>query len=259
MPVPALPPAQAPLHDVDGSGSLVGLMRASEVARLAAGAAVAHAPNPQFFLRHHPRGWEIGVVKGEVEGVKLDGTYWLPQLSLFTILPGASGCRTRGRHEAAEQVYLRAVMSERERGWTFIDPSTPIPAACLPTGIPAGGYLRELPCVDPKTGVRGVFHVEAWNVPHEVAPGEPHRLAFDHATYNLWRAWLVLTGQVTTPGRAVIEDIARRLQGRVERAELLDLPEEIRQRRVTAARTQLEATTTAKPPARAAAKAKADA
>lgn len=235
MAVPALPANTNPLASAAEVGSLAGAMRVSEINRLAPGARVVHAPNPPFFLRHHARGWDIGEVDGEVAGVKLSGSYWLPEMALFVIQPGAGGCRTRNKSEEFSGVYDRAVRNAREAGWNFIDPSADIPTECLPVGVPAGGYLRELPCVDPRTGAVGIFHCEAWNVPTLDAPGEPHRLVFERARHNRWRAWLVLTGQVHAPSAAVLGAIATRLHTRVERAELLQVPEEIRKRRVDAA------------------------
>jgi hypothetical protein len=181
-------------------------------------ARVIATPRPPFHLTHHPGAWEVVTVKGEVEGVKLDGPVWLPILStLASSTPGANLIRTRQPHEPVEAAYQHARHVDRDRGVVWLEPTDVIPASCLPAGVPEGGYIRAIQCFDPATSSSGVLHVEAWQVPAQTVPGQRQRFVMDMPKYNLWRAWLVIKGRVGVPLDYVREGLIGEQEQRLER------------------------------------------
>ena len=257
MPVPAAgaaskaspPPASAPV--AGASSSLLASM-ASDRATIGAPTRLLVAPNASVFLRHNPRCWEIDTVEGEVEGVKLDGAYWLPEVLLFPLTPGSNGVRTRQTNEPPETTFTDAVFSAEKKGWVFLSDQDVIPARYLPPGVPEGTYRRTLACQSPEEQIIGVYYCEPWKVPVEGIPGDRQRFQWHRESYNLWRASLVITGKIRPPTKFVLEEVATRLRARVDRVMILDLPEDVRQRKIKAAEAQAAQAEKAGAPARVA-------
>jgi hypothetical protein len=179
---------------------------------------------PPFLLRHHPSHWSA-----ESEG--LDGTYWLPEISILPLVPGAHLVKTRkGNEDPSESIKL-AVNTDANNGWTALDPSTPIPADCLPAGVPVGGYRRPVPCTDPLRGTPGTRHLEAWDVPKQWVPGSgAQKYVHDRASYNRWRLWLVMQGIIAPPTEDAIQALQQARSGRVARILARNPAEDIRAR-----------------------------
>lgn len=200
------------------------------VARVGAAVRLLARLKEPFFLRHHPRDWHSEVVSGTVGGVVLDGAYWLPGLTTLPIIPGCNGIRTLKKGEAdSPELAWQAAREKSEKpaqgGWIWCDPDEELPAECLPAGVVAGGYLRQLPCQDPQTGERGVRHQEVWSVPIATIPGDPQVFRFDRQKYNLWRAWLAIAGIVRPALEQVLERKRTMARDRVERTIALPLNE----------------------------------
>ena len=192
-------------------------------------------PNERFFLAHTPEEWEPEEVKGTVAGVKLDGVFWLPGISTRVLKPGAALVRTLQKGEPPEEQYAKAQDTARRNGWVWLDPVRHLPAECLPPGVPPGGYWRTMPCIDPRTRQLGEFHFEVWNLPAETLPGRRQRFSYHRPSFNLWRAWLVLTAQVRPPLDYLLESITNRMRDRIERVRSLPLPDNALQRKLSEA------------------------
>lgn len=169
------------------------------------------APNDPFLLRHHPLHWSA-----ESDG--LTETTWLPDISILPLTAGAHLVRTRKQGEAASESIKLAVNADANNGWTHLDPSMPIPAECLPTGVPVGGYRRPMPTIDPIKGTKGTAHLEAWDVPKAWVPGSGRqKYTHDVASYNRWRLWLVTEGIIAPPTDDALAAIAQSRGVRVDR------------------------------------------
>jgi hypothetical protein len=208
-------------------------------------------PNVRFFLAHTPEEWDPEPVKGTVAGVELDGVFWLPGISKRVLEPGAALIRTRQKGEPVEATYEHAQEVSRRMGWVWLDPNRHLPAECLPPGVPAGGYWRAMPCIHPQTQQQGDYNFEVWNLPAETLPGRTQRFAYHRASFNLWRAWLVLTGQVKPPLDFLLESIRGRMAERVERARALPLPDTALERTIRAAEAREAVYVEAKVPTKA--------
>lgn len=209
--------------------------------------------NDRFFYAHTPEEWEPEHVKGTVDGVALDGVFWLPGMARRVIATGAALIRTRQNLEPVEAAYQHAQDVSRRAGWVWLDPNRALPPECLPPGVPAGGYWRTMPCVDPATRQTGDYHFEVWKLPAETLPGRHQRFDFHRESYNRWRAWLVLTGQVKPPLDYLLESIKARMADRIERARTLPLPDNALDRKVKEAEARAMIFVDAEIPARAAA------
>ena len=199
------------------SPATLAAMRPSSPEAMADDTRIRATPNESFFLRHHPNQWELAT-----EG--LDGPTILPIIARHTILPGQSGIRTikEGQHPSA--AYKHAKRDDEDRGWVYLAPLDPIPAAMLPAGMPEGGYLRDLDCRDVHTTATGSYFLEAWDVPEAVPPGAVQTFRHDRAAYNRWRAWLVETGKVPQPAPAIKRALVGRVEQRLVEAETLVWP-----------------------------------
>lgn len=222
MPVPAA--IETDSAPVTASSSLAGMMVPGRVDDIASIPRILAEPNTRFFLAHHPGEWEVEHVKGTVLGVTFDGPLWLPMLSKRELQPGAALIRTKKAHEPPEETYRHARQLSEAGGWVWLDPVAKLPAECIPPGVVDGGYWREALCQHPQTGQRGTRHLEVWDVPVATLPGRPQSFVQDRARYNLWRASLVLSGQVSPPTDEVMGAMRDRMAGRVERAQTLPLP-----------------------------------
>lgn len=164
--------------------------------------AIIALPNSPFFLRHHRSNWEVSVT--------LDEPTILPEIAVFVLRPGVNGVRTTGPDEADNMAYRMAVRNEVDNhDWNFIDPAQPIPKECLPPGMPPGGYLRSPDCIHPLTGGTGTRFMEAWSVP---GPGDDGvtEFAFHRESYELWKLWLMQSGQIEGPTEKVRKKLAAR-------------------------------------------------
>jgi hypothetical protein len=164
-----------------------------------------------FLLRHHPLHWSA-----ESDG--LEATTWLPDISILPLVAGAHLVRTRKANEAASESIKLAVNADANNGWTHLDPATVIPAECLPTGVPVGGYRRPMPTQDPVKGEVGTVYLEAWAVPKQWVPGTGRqKYAYDRPSYNRWRLWLVTEGILAPPTEDVLLSIQQSRGVRVDR------------------------------------------
>ena len=216
-----------------GSDDLVSLMQAVDPSRSATVKRLAFAPNEEFFLRHHPAQWEP-----ESDG--LAEATWLPDISRLTLTPGAHLVRTRKRHEDPSETYKHAMNVDGNKGWVHLDPNAVIPADCLPAGIPAGGYLRAIPCKDPRSSAEGVRYVEAWDVPRAPVPGRPQKSTHNRAAYNRWRLWLVTSGQIKPPTDDVLAEMQATKAGRPARIGSVPRPEDLRKTLVAQAQAEVD-------------------
>jgi hypothetical protein len=200
--------------------ALAGLMRQATLGQTVAGGHISIGPNPTFFLRHHPRSWRVSTTLAQPT--------LLPDVTKHVISPGVNGCRTLGEHDEPQDAYENSVHRAEKRGFTYLSPIAPIPAACLPPGVPPGGYIRALDCRHPLTRVVGHYHTEAWNVPIATLPDEDQQFKFHLPTYELWLEWLVLSGQIAPPNERVIQTLRDRVRQHVERTRLLNVAPDIR-------------------------------
>jgi hypothetical protein len=219
MPVPDLPQAPATASPV--VGDLASLMRGASLGRLGGSALLAIAPNDAFFLRHHPRAWRVSST--------LEDPVFLPDVTKHVLAPGCNGVRTLGEHDEPSQAYEDSVHSAEKKGWLYLSPLDPVPADCLPAGVPEGGYLRALDCRHPLTRQAGQHHVEAWCVPIATLPDEDQQFRFDVASYERWLRYLVLSGQVAPPNERVVETMRSRVREHVARTQMLNVAPDIRE------------------------------
>lgn len=221
MPIPDLPGPLAPPPAAVAEAALAGMMRPSRFGQAAVAAGrVVIAPNDPFFLRHHPRAWRVSVTLPEPT--------FLPDVTMHIIAPGVNGVRTLSEGDLPEAAYEDSVHTGQKRGFTYLSPIAPIPADCLPPGVPSGPYIRELECVHPLTHRPGVYHVEAWNVPIETLPDEQQQFKFHLQSYERWLAYLVLSGQIAPPNERVAQTLRDRVREHVERTKLLNVAPDIR-------------------------------
>jgi hypothetical protein len=215
------------------AADLAAMMRAVDPAQTASVARLALAPNEQFFLRHHPGQWDA-------ESVGLTEVTWLPDISKLVLLPGAHLVRTRKKGDTPNETFRNALNVDGNKGWVHLDPNDAIPADYLPAGVPAGGYLRSLPCKDPRSSAEGVRYVEAWDVPRAPVPGQPQKFKYDRGAYNRWRLWLVTSGKIKPPTEDVLGEMQAAKAGRPARVASLPIPDDLRRIRVEAAEAVLQ-------------------
>ena len=178
-------------------------------------------PNERFFLRHWPREWECEEVDGKA--------CWLPCLGPHILKPGTDNIRTLARHESHKPhlAFEMSVMNARREGWVYIDPEVPVPTECLPDGVPEGGYLRALDCVN-KAGVGGTKWVEAWEIPVPTLPGERQQWSFERESYNRWRKHLVESGQVPQPDTQWLNRKRKSVPSHLRSTKAKPLPSDLR-------------------------------
>lgn len=239
MAVPGTPAPAAPRAPTDpGSASeLAGLLQGADGGAFEDESLLPVSPNAPFYLRHHPDNWEV-----EEEG--LDAPTWLPELHQHPLQPGVRGVRTISKGEPKTEAYRDSVSKAKTYGgFTYLDPQRAIPDEFIPSGVPTGrGYLRDAPCADLRSGQRGRFHTEPWNVPIWTPKGRPQRFRFDRALYNRWRVWLVETGQVDPPHEWALDEARGRIVTRIERKRgNVDIPSEVRDATVARDVARLEA------------------
>jgi hypothetical protein len=229
MPMPTLPAA------ADFAATSVGDMprpRPAQRAQLGGQSRAKLPPNAPFFLCHHRDSWEVSTT--------LEQPVLLPNLTRFVVSAGSNGCRTVTKGEDPILAYQAAVDIFRRRGYTFIDPHLPIPSGCLPAGVEAGGYLREIDAEHPVTQAHGTHYLEAWT---QIVASDDARtaIAWDRRAYERWLVWLVESGVIRPAGPGVASRLVAMLDARLERAMTLALAPDLRERRVAAATARLEA------------------
>lgn len=199
-----------------GAPDLAALMRPSEFAQKASGAGLLQIrPNQPFFLRHHPKAWRVSTT--------LKTPLVLPDVTKHVIAPGVNGIRTRGKNEPVEAMYQMALMDQISKGWTYLDPAAPIPAGCLPEGVPPGSYIREMASQGLIDRTVGIHYVEAWQVPIQTLPDDKQRFWFDTAKYERWLRFLVESGQIAPMIPGILSGMTKRVRDHVERVETMNL------------------------------------
>lgn len=186
---------------------------------------VLSKPTAPFLLQHHPNAWEVAT-----EG--LDKPTWVPILHPRIIRMGANGMRTTKPGAPASDAYQRAIDIDSRHGVTTIPLDLIVKAEHLPNGMPEGRYIRTVDVTDPATKANGTKHIEAWQTPAHTPMGQVQEFTFDRAAYNRWRVHLVVAGVVGKPPGSVIEKAKRKHGTRVAMAEVANLPDEVRKRRV---------------------------
>lgn len=237
MPIPQVPHGAIAATQQPSASDLAALMRGGAAERFGAGVRLACKPNAPFFLRHRAQLWEV-------ETAGLDGPTWLPELAPFPLVPGVSGVRTLQRGEEPVEAFREAVSREQtHEGWVFIDPGEIIAPEYLPDGVPGGaGYLREIPCADPRSRMSGSRYLECWDVPLAVPVGEEQRFQRAIDKYNRWRLHLVQIGRVQPPPEYILQRLIQRVERRLARQmQDMGMPPETRDAHVTRTRARLEA------------------
>ncbi len=235
MPIPELPKKQAHTSS-EAVQDLAAMMKPTKFSEVAATAALRIRPNRPFLLRHHPAAWRVSTT--------LPAVTLLPDVTMHVLEPGVNGVRTLDKHEAdqPERAYEQSVFKAERDGWTYLSARQPVPAECLPAGVPPGGYLRDLDCMDPRTSTKGSRYVEAWMVPTATLPNEDQEFRFDLASYERWLLWLVESGLLQPPMRQIGERLTARVRAHLDRAHTVpNLSPEVRQARIEAKRKIVEA------------------
>lgn len=206
MPVPEKKPITPTQVEVEPD-ALVAMGRNPSAATLGQQAFLQMPPGPGVLMRHHPANWEVGEIDGK--------PYWLPEISAQPKVAGTPGVKVLNQGEPPDAAWANAVFNGQRKGWVYIDMTRPVPVSCLPAGMPAGALpMREYDCHDPKTGRKGVCHVEVWKLPRPSLPDERQRFYFDRESYNKWRLHLVETGVIRPPLPHVL---AAKIEGRRQR------------------------------------------
>lgn len=229
MPMPEQPAAMSASSQVlaDPGMDMASLMQAP-VEPKTSGTLLAVTPDARFLLRHHPTGW--GVDKVVIDGK--EQACWLPEIVKCGIVPGVGLMRTLRQGEDPDDTWKRSMQRGQGKGWIYFDHRAEIPTKLLPKGVPAGPYIRAVDCRCPHTGVLGKVHLEAWNVPRPPIPGRAQGFAFDRASYNLWRLFLVTSGAVPAPSPEIMDEGTRARATRIRRIEVLPIPDQARAVRV---------------------------
>lgn len=216
MPMPHLPTDIDRVPEGMAAPNYAELMRPSTFADQASAATrLAIDPNQPFFLHHHPKAWRVSV--------DLKRPMALPDVTKFVIAPGVNGVRTRRKNEEPEMQYREAIMKKTMKGWKFLNPAAPIPAGCLPDGVPPGSYIREMPCQGLINLTVGMHYAEAWEIPIQTLPDDPQRFQFDNERYERWLKFLVESGQIAPMIPGILAGMTRRTRDHVERAQGLNL------------------------------------
>ena len=227
----AVPTTAAPT--TSPKANLAALMAPRETP-LHSGARLRAVPNDPFFLVHDPLKvscWEVVKVG--------DKAVVVPVLNRMVLAAGINGIRILRQGESRpERAYEEEVIRRKTRGQIVLDASSAIPTECLPAGVPAGGYLREMPCE--MMGRSGTYHVEAWQIPLPTGEGERQRFAWDRPSYNLWRAWLVATERIPAPAAHVLAALQTSAQDRLEGIEARTMQPDAKERKLREARERAD-------------------
>lgn len=162
------------------------------------------SPGHTWIYCHNPDNWEIGSVDGKPAA--------LPVLTMIRLQPGMNLVATQKQNQGPTQHIEAAFQNLTIRGLRVISPSEEVPAGCspeLPKLAKTRGYIVEYPARDSETSIEGTLYAERWSVPVWTPPRAPQRFRFDRATFDRWRAHLVLSGQVEAPDASVLEQLER--------------------------------------------------
>jgi len=193
-------------------GSAVG---APVGAPTANGMGVLGIPNQPFFLVFDQRAFDLVELNGEIDGVKLKGSYYLPTEVPRIIEPGTHGFRTRRQGEGETAAWVNAKKAGQIKGEVWIDYWDPIADEFVPTGLSGrSGYLCRMLVQKPGTESTGYLHYSIWDVPQPQIPGESIRFKCDRAKMNLWIASLVIRGIVPPVPESLVER-DRKAKGKV--------------------------------------------
>ncbi len=196
-------------------------------------------PNPAFFWAHHENSWSVYVVDGK--------SVLLPEFKPKARVAGCGNMRVKPEGAPDSHQYQHALAGDSAAGWTWMDPTDPIPSEFCPPGTDGSeGYVATYDCLHPKTGTRGVYHTLIWDQPRRTAPGSPTRWGMHWESYNRWRLWLVETGVITQPPEYVHADrIALAETHRKRAINLTGLGDKARDERIEQAEKALEIAKTA--------------
>lgn len=206
MPLPPQSPAQ-PDPGMATAEAMASLIQDAQQSAHSSAPALPVAANVPFFLMHWGQEWQP-------EDAGLDETTWLPLFARHLILPGCNLNRTLARGEPPEAAYDMAVLKNTRRGATYLLPE-------LHRLANGRKYLREAPCMNPRTGRRGTYWLEAWEIPRSVVPGKRLKFDYDRAGWNLYRRRMVHLGIIRAPSTATLSDLKKRRHAALARARSL--------------------------------------
>lgn len=140
--------------------------------------------NSSFFLKHHPKNWEIVEFKKPKSGKTAASSVflWLPIFHVHWEKAGVEGTRGSGAHvdsSLAKAKYTRD-------GWTLLEPSK-------------HDYIRVYPALS------GNYYCDKWTSIENLA-GEIVT-TYNHAEHDNWRRELVKNGHVALPHKQILKKI----------------------------------------------------
>lgn len=140
--------------------------------------------NSSFFLKHHPKNWEITEFKTKKRGKTPAKTVflWLPILHCHFETAGVEGCRGSGQNVDSSLSKARYMGD----GWTILDPTQ-------------HDYLRVYPAV------QGNYFSDKWTEIENLA-GEIVT-TYDRDANNTWRRELVYKGAIPLPHPQILKKI----------------------------------------------------
>lgn len=207
-------------------------------------------PRPEFLLGFPPESFELfELPDAQIGDIKVTaGSYWLPTPVIVRKLAGANGVRTpnAGEDPGAAWTPMLQDWQSTAKG-VILDPSTPVPADCLPPGAPAGGYVRRID--SHYKGVPGETWLTPWDVVEPVPGSAPARVKFDRTHYGLWLYWLVATEQIPAVHAHYISEKQRQTQERIQATQAQPWPSDVaREHRLAPLVAQADAETKAAAP-----------
>lgn len=138
--------------------------------------------NSPFFLKHHPKNWELVEFKQKKQGKKAEYSVflWLPVLHVHWEAAGVEG--TRGSGDNVDSTLAKAKYNGK--GWTILEPSR-------------HDYLRIYPAI------KGNYYSDKWTTIENLA-GEIVT-TYNHDENNNWRRELVKNGAVQLPHEQILK------------------------------------------------------
>ena len=166
-------------------------------------------PKPEFELMWHPSIWGF-----ETSGTDKDGNVvgeWLPGIRKFSYDPGVNGIKA-----PKDGGHLEAKAYFESQGWVFL----PIHMEVLYTDddgkIAKGKGYRQI-----FSGTQGDIWHDIWACPIVIGSGSRAKVdwqsAYDVHGKKEWRRWMVKTGIIPLPSRAVLADMIKSQERRVGR------------------------------------------
>lgn len=183
--------------------------------------ALATRPGASFFYVCYPNdpgNWHpVTIETGDAETEP--GTYWLPKLQRFPLVPGARGVRTLREGEPPEAAFSDALKRIADEG-----------GIVLPKDL---GYVRSAAARDPKTRRPGRIYFDAFEAPIPPRPGaRSSRVKFrqDRDARARWVARLIRLGVLPEMPDDLLAANLERLEARVVRHRVkTDLPDNVRE------------------------------